>query len=58
MQMILFAATLNQYRVVTYTGDELNAGTDASVYIILFGDEGESAQQSLDNAKNNFEKGR
>ena len=40
------------------TGEKLGAGTDADVYIQLFGDAGESVEKRLDNARNNFEKGR
>ena len=40
------------------TGEKLGAGTDADVYIQLFGDTGESVEKRLDNARNNFEKGR
>lgn len=40
------------------TGDVRGAGTDANVYIVLFGDNGESGQRFLDNKKNNFERGK
>lgn len=39
-----------------YTGDKRGAGTDANVYVILFGENGDSGEKYLDDAKNNFER--
>ena len=40
-----------------YTGNKRGAGTDADVYINMFGEGGdESGQIKIDNSKNNFEK--
>lgn len=47
-----------QYLVHTYTGDTRGAGTDANVVITIFGDEGDSGEKKLDNARNNFERGK
>jgi hypothetical protein len=49
-----------QYRVNVYTGNlspAAGAGTDANVYITLYGDLASSDELSLDNAGNNFEQG-
>ena len=47
----------NQYKVTVYTGDKRGAGTDANVYITLFGDAGESTEMRLDTkGKNDFER--
>ena len=46
------------YQIVVYTGSEENSGTDANVYITLFGENGNSDERELDNPENNFEKGR
>lgn len=42
----------------TYTGDKRGAGTDANVVITIFGEEGDSGEKKLDNARNNFERGK
>ena len=47
-----------QYLVHTYTGDKRGAGTDANVVITIFGEEGDSGEKKLDNARNNFERGK
>jgi len=47
----------NKYRVTVYTGNKRGAGTDANVYVTLFGEMGDSAERRLDNSKNNFERG-
>jgi hypothetical protein len=47
-----------QYAVTTYTGDKRGAGTDASVFITIFGYEGDTGERRLDNSKNNFERSR
>ncbi len=44
------------YRVTTYTSDLRGAGTDADVFIVLYGDKGESGERKLDNSSNNFER--
>jgi hypothetical protein len=48
-----------KYKVTVYTGDVDNAGTDANVHIVLYGEKGNSGQpHKLDNSKNNFERKR
>lgn len=43
--------------MTVYTGDVDNAGTDANVHIVLYGEKGNSGQpHKLDNSKNNFER--
>ncbi|XP_078666046.1 lipoxygenase homology domain-containing protein 1-like isoform X1 [Branchiostoma floridae x Branchiostoma belcheri] len=49
---------MSKYKITTYTGNKRGAGTDANVFITLFGEAGDSGERRLDNSKNNFEKGR
>ncbi|KAI8493666.1 Lipoxygenase y domain-containing protein 1, partial [Branchiostoma belcheri] len=49
---------MSKYKISTYTGNKRGAGTDANVFITLFGEAGDSGERRLDNSKNNFEKGR
>jgi len=50
---------VNQYKISVYTGDKRGAGTDANVYVTLFGELGESLEKRLDTkGKNDFEKGK
>ncbi|MDY3015195.1 MAG: PLAT/LH2 domain-containing protein [Evtepia sp.] len=45
------------YRVTVSTGDIPGAGTNASVYLTLFGSEGNSSEYSLDSSDDDFERG-
>ena len=47
----------SKYKVSVYTGDRSGAGTDANVYITLFGENGDSGEKIIDDNKNNFERG-
>ena len=47
-----------QYKVTVYTGKKRGAGTDADVFITLYGDLGETGAIMLDDKKNNFESGK
>ncbi|KAL4225448.1 Lipoxygenase y domain-containing protein 1 [Mactra antiquata] len=47
-----------KYKVTVYTGNVRGAGTDANVYIVLFGENGDSGQKFLDDSNNNFERGK
>ncbi|XP_062933380.1 lipoxygenase homology domain-containing protein 1 isoform X3 [Cynocephalus volans] len=47
----------NKYEVKVYTGDVIGAGTDADVFINIFGEYGDTGERRLENEKNNFEKG-
>ena len=51
-------ATTTPYEISFVTGQLEGAGTDADVYIILFGEYGNSGQFPLDNRFNNFERGK
>ncbi len=53
-----FLSPGHKYIVHVYTGNKRGAGTDANVYVTLFGEGGDSGEMKLDNSKNNFEKGR
>lgn len=47
-----------RYVVTTYTGDKFGAGTDARVFIKLFGSKGETREKELEAAgRDNFERG-
>ena len=46
------------YIISTKTGSMRGAGTDANVFITLFGNEGTSGERRLDNDVANFERGR
>lgn len=46
------------WNVSVYTSDLKNAGTDANVYICMYGDQGKTDEVYLDNKSNNFETGK
>lgn len=49
-----------KYTVEVYTGDMRGGGTDANVFITIFGDQGDSGERPLvksETHKNKFEKG-
>ncbi|XP_019387226.1 PREDICTED: lipoxygenase homology domain-containing protein 1 [Crocodylus porosus] len=48
---------MNKYVVRVFTGDLSGSGTDADVYINIFGKHGDTGERKLDNDKDNFEKG-
>ncbi|XP_063957148.1 lipoxygenase homology domain-containing protein 1-like [Lytechinus pictus] len=48
----------HKYKVHVFTANKRNAGTDANVFITVFGEGGDSGEHKLDNSKNNFERGR
>ena len=56
MLRLLLLFTDSQYKVSVYTGDKKGAGTDANVFITMFGENGDSGEMKLDNTKNNFER--
>ena len=39
--------TVSPYEITVYTGDVSGAGTDADVYVVLFGKEKSTSQKSL-----------
>ncbi|XP_057644881.1 lipoxygenase homology domain-containing protein 1 isoform X2 [Chionomys nivalis] len=47
----------NKYEIRVYTGDVMGAGTDADVFINIFGEYGDTGERRLENEKDNFEKG-
>ena len=47
----------HKYEIKIETGDVKNAGTDAKVYIKLFGEYSKTSYLRLDDSKNNYEKG-
>ncbi|CAF1135774.1 unnamed protein product [Rotaria sordida] len=48
----------NQYKITIYTGNQRDAGTDADVFITLYGNLGKTDAIMLDNKNNNFEAGK
>lgn len=55
------AATNTQvvkYKIAVHTGDKRGAGTDANIYIILHGENGDTGKRPLESSGNNFERGR
>ena len=51
------AYLVNKYMVTVYTGDKSDAGTNARVYVTIFGENGDSGEKRIDNPENNFERG-
>jgi hypothetical protein len=49
---------LMNYQVTVITGDRWGAGTDSGIYLRIVGQNGESREAKLDNAQNNFERGK
>ncbi|KAF7667477.1 hypothetical protein LDENG_00061370 [Lucifuga dentata] len=47
----------NKYIVSVFTGDVKSSGTDADVFINIFGEFGDTSERLLNNDKDNFEKG-
>ncbi|XP_072243054.1 lipoxygenase homology domain-containing protein 1 [Leuresthes tenuis] len=47
----------NKYIVSVFTADVKGSGTDADVFINIFGEFGDTGERRLDNDKDNFEKG-
>jgi len=44
------------YKVLVTTGDRRGAGTDANVFLTLFGSNGDSGERKLESSGNNFER--
>lgn len=51
--------TVNTYEVCVFTGDMLGAGTDANVFINIYGENGDTGERYLKNSDNlnKFERG-
>ena len=57
---VLFIATPGLYHLAIKTGDEKNAGTDASVWVQVYGDKGDTGHVQLKKSgmmENLFERG-
>ncbi|XP_056399217.1 lipoxygenase homology domain-containing protein 1 isoform X2 [Hyla sarda] len=48
---------VNKYIARVFTGSANGSGTDADVFLNIFGEKGDTGERRLDNDKNNFEKG-
>lgn len=56
----LFSFTAHTYQVSVRTGDMYGAGTDANVFLTIYGDLGDTGERKLaksENNKNKFERG-
>ncbi|CAF4850278.1 unnamed protein product, partial [Rotaria sp. Silwood2] len=47
----------NQYKITVFTGKKTGAGTDADVFITLYGNLAETGAIKLESKKNSFESG-
>lgn len=48
--------TVQTYRVTVFTGDVPGAGTDANVFLIIYGDLGDTGERQLSKSMNNSNK--
>ncbi|XP_061589573.1 lipoxygenase homology domain-containing protein 1 [Cololabis saira] len=48
---------LNKYIVSVFTADMKGSGTDADVFLNIFGENGDTGERRLDSGKDNFERG-
>lgn len=55
----LYCLTVNTYEVCVFTGDTQGAGTDANVFINIYGENGDTGERYLKNSDNlnKFERG-
>lgn len=54
----MYLESRTQYEVYVFTGNKFGAGTDARVFITLFGEKGHSKEIELESKDHNdFEKG-
>ena len=47
----------HRYKITVRTSDERGSGTDANVWIVVFGEKGDTGERKLDTSANNFERG-
>lgn len=47
-----YCLTVNTYEVCVFTGDMLGAGTDANVFINIYGENGDTGERYLRNSDN------
>lgn len=55
----LYCLTVNTYEVCVFTGNMMGAGTDANVFINVYGENGDTGERCLKNSDNlnKFERG-
>ena len=56
--IVLFIFQVVPYEVSLYTGDVQNGGTDAEVYIKVFGSKGSTSEIKIDKMSDRFERGK
>ena len=60
MNILLFLLAVLDYMVEVHTGKKRGAGTDANVFLNIFGEQGDTGERPLEKSKTNmnkFEKG-
>lgn len=60
LSLIIIPATVHTYKVSVMTGDEYGAGTDANVFLTIYGDQGDTGERKLSKSETNsnkFERG-
>ena len=55
---LLAIKKLGKYKISVFTGNKRNAGTDADVFLTIYGSAGDSGEWKLDDEQNNFERGK
>ena len=58
--MAVFSFTVRKYKVHVFTGDVKSAGTDANVFITIYGEYGDTGERQLGKSEtysNKFERG-
>lgn len=60
LSVIIFPTTAHTYKVSVITGDVYGAGTDANVFLTIYGDLGDTGERKLGKSETNsnkFERG-
>lgn len=58
INFLFFVSVGIPYEVTVWTGNETNAGTDAKVFLQMYGEKGKKTEETiLNNKTDNFEKG-
>lgn len=54
--MSLFLSAVHTYKISVFTGDIYGAGTDANVFLNIYGDLGDTGERKLSKSETNFNK--
>lgn len=52
----LFLSAVHTYKISVFTGDIYGAGTDANVFLNIYGDMGDMGERKLSKSETNFNK--